>query len=230
MTKANNVKQLKSQREKANWGSLEKKKIDLIYKHAGKSILDVGCGDGTYIEYLNKHGYDAYGTDLLSYNKWSVIDKTRFKIADVYKLPYKDKTFDTVLFFEVLEHLEHPELALKELQRISKKNIILSVPNCDLDQIFSGSGFTFYHYIDRTHINFFTENSIKELLINNKLKIDYLKLINPVMPETFLLTSLYVPLSLAKIIGKGVQRIPINKKYNTDIIIVTSEKKDYAQR
>ncbi len=44
-------------------------------------------------------------------------------------MPYKDKEFDLVLCTEVLEHLEDPKRALKELIRVSNKYLVLSVPN-----------------------------------------------------------------------------------------------------
>jgi len=44
-------------------------------------------------------------------------------------LPYKDNAFDLVLCTEVLEHLDDPQKGLKELVRVSKKYLVISVPN-----------------------------------------------------------------------------------------------------
>ena len=49
--------------------------------------------------------------------------------GSIYELPYKDKAFDLVLCTEVLEHLENPDKALKELVRVSNKFLVISVPN-----------------------------------------------------------------------------------------------------
>jgi hypothetical protein len=46
----------------------------------------------------------------------------------VYKLPFPDESFDTVLCAETLEHLERPEEAVKELMRVSKRSVSISVP------------------------------------------------------------------------------------------------------
>ena len=51
------------------------------------------------------------------------------KQGNIYALPYKDNSFDLLICSEVLEHLEHPEEALKELHRVTKKYVIFSVPN-----------------------------------------------------------------------------------------------------
>ena len=51
-----------------------------------------------------------------------------FRIGNLYGLNYPDKMFDVVLCSEVLEHLEQPKKALRELQRVSKSILLLTVP------------------------------------------------------------------------------------------------------
>ncbi len=99
-----------------------------------KTILDVGCGEGFVLNSLRKHdiGKDLIGID---YSKTAIsIGKKLHPSLDlregtIYKLPFKDNSFDLVLCLEVLEHLDDPKAALKELTRVSKKYTILSVPN-----------------------------------------------------------------------------------------------------
>jgi ubiquinone/menaquinone biosynthesis C-methylase UbiE len=107
------------------------------------SILDAGCGEGFTLEYLRVRsiGKTYEGIDFLQKaveigNK--VHPKIILKKASIYELPYKDNSFDLVLSTEVLEHLEDPKKALKEIFRVSKKYVLLSVPN---EPIFMGSNF-----------------------------------------------------------------------------------------
>ena len=44
------------------------------------------------------------------------------------KLDFDGNSFDTVTCLEVLEHLEDPQQALKELVRVSRKRVIITVP------------------------------------------------------------------------------------------------------
>lgn len=103
-------------------------------------ILDVGCGAGSLALYLHKKGYQAYGIEINEFEY--KIAKQRFDQLYQYKksiythgsaleLPYPDDSFDVVTFFDVLEHIENYELALKEAKRILKANgkIFIIAPN-----------------------------------------------------------------------------------------------------
>ncbi len=99
-----------------------------------KTILDVGCGEGFTLDLLQKQGIGEKleGVDFLK----TAIDigkKERphihLKEGSIYNLPYKDNSFDLVICSEVLEHLEDTQKALNELRRVTRKYVVLSVPN-----------------------------------------------------------------------------------------------------
>ncbi|MCU1351111.1 MAG: Methyltransferase type 11 [Acidimicrobiales bacterium] len=48
--------------------------------------------------------------------------------GDVGRLPFADGTFDLVLAIEVLEHVPDPDLALAELARVGRRDLVVSVP------------------------------------------------------------------------------------------------------
>lgn len=108
--------------------------LNLISKKKVESILDVGCGEGFTLNRLKEHkiGKKLEGLEYLQ----TAIDLGKEMYPDIkitqgsiYELPYKDNSFDLVLCTEVLEHLEEPQKALKELVRVSNKYIVISVPN-----------------------------------------------------------------------------------------------------
>ncbi len=93
------------------------------------SILDVGCGDGRITNRLvSKYGR-VCGLDSSEAALKHV--ESEKVLSGLDPLPFPDKSFDLVLCCEVLEHLpfETYPVALKELERVSKKYIIVSVPN-----------------------------------------------------------------------------------------------------
>src|ERR1035437_3606330 len=108
MIKVDNLHQLKKERVKRNvWGSINRGKLKIIKEYSGNKILDAGCSRGDMIHYLINQGYDAYGCDLIKDSAWKVKNSNRFREADIFKLPYKDNSFDTIISFEVFEHLEN---------------------------------------------------------------------------------------------------------------------------
>lgn len=101
-------------------------------------LLDVGCYAGTFLNALKGiyTNLDCYGVDSntdniniahLLYPEW----KDRFHKQNVYKLEYESGYFDCVTFLEVLEHLDRPVDAIRELNRIIRKGgyLVLSTPN-----------------------------------------------------------------------------------------------------
>lgn len=98
-----------------------------------RTILDVGCGNGAFLNSLPDK-YQAVGLDSSQEALKHV--KTKAIHGDIAALPFESASFDLVTCLEVLEHLPSStfEKALRELQRVSKKYIIISVPNNeDLD-------------------------------------------------------------------------------------------------
>lgn len=98
--------------------------INAVVSTNPKSVLEIGIGNGNLSEMLKRFGYEVTTCDF---------DKTLKPdfVADIRKLPFKDNQFDAVIANEILEHLPFGDVpkALEELRRVSKKNIILSVPN-----------------------------------------------------------------------------------------------------
>lgn len=93
-------------------------------------IIDIGCGEGFVIHNLdfpNSTGVDISRSALKIAKKKN--PDCNLCSGSIYNISFKEKSFDLVIATEVLEHLERPELALKEIRRITKNYCILSVPN-----------------------------------------------------------------------------------------------------
>jgi hypothetical protein len=60
-------------------------------------------------------------------------------VGSVTYLPIKSKSFENVLIFEVLEHLENPVQSLHEIKRVSKKAIYASIPAIRRSHLIMGS-------------------------------------------------------------------------------------------
>ena len=137
-----------------------------------KSILDIGCGEGFTLRRLKEHGIGKKFTGIDSSREAISLGKKEnpdlnLKIGDIYNLKFKDKSFDLVISTEVLEHLGDPKKALDELRRVSKKYLLLSVPN--------EPWFYLFNYTqwgkDIGHINKWSSRGFKKFIASNGLKI-----------------------------------------------------------
>jgi SAM-dependent methyltransferase len=131
-----------------------------IKKLAIETILDVGCGEGFTLFHLSQKKIGKriegieYSQKAISIGKKIHPDIT-IKKGSIYKLPYKDKSFDLVICTEVLEHLDNPEKAIIELMRVSEKYCLLTVPNEPffmLGNLLRGKNITTFGN-DRDHIH-----------------------------------------------------------------------------
>jgi 2-polyprenyl-3-methyl-5-hydroxy-6-metoxy-1,4-benzoquinol methylase len=140
--------------------------LAIIEAHAGKSILDIGCGHGVYGRELIKKGYDYTGIEAdEEYAAEAAKTVTAFHMR-AEKLGFPDKSFDTVIMLEVLEHLEDPYGALAEVVRVARKNLIVSVPNLGPMKDCVEHNLVMHHFMDGTHVNFFTGGMLERFLRN----------------------------------------------------------------
>lgn len=103
-------------------------KLDFGFEK-GKSILDLGCGDGGDSKiFINNFSLETTGVDIFEHEKVSQIPGLKFALAGIYKLPFGDQTFDYVWLHDVLHHIdeekqskEKHESGLREAARVVKK-------------------------------------------------------------------------------------------------------------
>ncbi|MEK7589177.1 MAG: methionine biosynthesis protein MetW [Patescibacteria group bacterium] len=98
----------------------------------GSSVLDIGCGDGSFGEFLvQKNGVDYTGCDI-SKAALEIAEKrglkTRYLAIDE-TIDFPDKSFDYIIMSEFLEHIVNSEEVLADAMRIAKKGVMVSIPN-----------------------------------------------------------------------------------------------------
>jgi len=85
-------------------------------------ILDVGCRDRHAEKYL-KGNFKYVGIDI-SGKPDVIVD------LENQKIPFQDNYFDAVICLDVLEHLNNIQDVFDELLRVSKRYVVISLPNC----------------------------------------------------------------------------------------------------
>lgn len=108
-------------------------KLATIIKTLGpETVLDAGCGEGETIARLGPllpqrvTAVDIREDSLaFARRRLPSVDVSR---QSVYALDFPDRSFDLVLCLEVLEHLDRPADALRELRRVCRRDLVVSVP------------------------------------------------------------------------------------------------------
>jgi SAM-dependent methyltransferase len=138
--------------------------VSFAQQHAGKEILDLGCASGNYSRRLSSLGYKVKGADVNP----RYVAMARERGVDAYliegPLPFPDRSFDTVIVFEVLEHLSDPDPVILEAKRVARKNVLFTTPHCGGVAELQRNGLLFEHFADLDHKNFFTEETLRTLL------------------------------------------------------------------
>jgi len=150
-------------------------------------VLDIGCAVGALGDYLVRHKQcEVVGVDI---DKTS-LEKARTKnvYSELYELDLNafqnqlDKYkgyFDYILLADVIEHVYNPEMLITSLKPLLKQNgaFIFSIPNIahgsiKLDLLGNSFNYTEIGLLDKTHIRFFTLQSILEFFKKLGLKIE----------------------------------------------------------
>lgn len=147
----------------------------IIRKHKSSGrLLDVGCGEGYFLEYVERH-YDVYGVDVSEYCIREARHRTnraKLSIGSITYMDYEDESFDVITCFDVLEHLENPEMAIQECRRVLKSGgvLVTRVPNtsslgckCKKEEWFG--------YRDTTHASLLSNEEWFEVLQKSNFKI-----------------------------------------------------------
>ena len=95
-------------------------------------VLDVGCGDGTLMEFLKKNRQiDIRGIEISKINIQKCIGKGLTVIegdAEKDLSQFPDGSFDFVILSQTLQAFLNPEKVISELLRVGKKAIV-TIPN-----------------------------------------------------------------------------------------------------
>jgi len=155
--------------------SIERQRILSKHVPTNSLLLDVGCWDGSFSQFLR--GVKYVGVDInrqaLELAKQKGLDVI---MASCDHLPFKDEAFDACSMIEVIEHLYSPEKTIREVYRILKDDgkFLLATPN-------------FVNFIDRInvlfgkhpiagtehqHIRFFTWKTLNALLEKCGFKLE----------------------------------------------------------
>lgn len=146
----------------------------------GRSVLDVGSADGLLSHHLTARGWRVTCLERdPELAEAGAAHCDRMIVADLDRdIPKLEPRFDTIVYADVLEHLVDPLAALLTLNRSLEPDgqIVMSVPNVAhlwirLSLLAGHFDYTDRGVLDRTHLRFFTNRSLLELVRASGLSV-----------------------------------------------------------
>ena len=145
--------------------------VGLIKELSISNCLEIGSGEGYTLDFLHAARPDVkyFGSDISilqcesgksnrPYAEWLV------QLGD--NISMKTSSFDIVIACEVLEHVKNPGIVLKEMQRVSNKFILLSVPHEPMWRILNILRLKYLNNFGNTpgHLNHWSPQKINSLV------------------------------------------------------------------
>jgi 2-polyprenyl-3-methyl-5-hydroxy-6-metoxy-1,4-benzoquinol methylase len=170
--------------------------VDLASALLGSRVLDFGCGSGDLVAKLRALGRDAIGIEIdrPAIREHLVADATPF--VKLYNgglpLPYADQAFDSAIATEVIEHVEDPHAVAKELMRVSRTSVFVTVPDIASIPFSWPTGTVPWHLLEASHVNFFNAKSLGTLFRPQFTPTKQFRIFNLMIGEHFVPGSIGV--------------------------------------
>lgn len=169
-----NVKFVSPMEKIIGWLSRNRaRRLHRLLQRSGR-ILEVGCGRGLVLQELSRLHHDCFGTER---SPLAAARALQIPGVKIFSRPLEDclfpaGSFDLILLWHVLEHLDSPDGVLREISRILKPGgyLILEVPNLSSLQS-SIFGKHWFHLDIPRHLYHFTSGGLCHLLKRNGFSI-----------------------------------------------------------
>ncbi len=141
-----------------------------------KTVLDVGCNDGSQLDFFNKLGFNTYGVDPAENLHSTSTSKGHRVVCGFWNEEsirnLDNRQFDIVVSQNAFAHNPDPLTYLKLLKPMLKEHGLFFIQTSQADMVHNGEFDTIYH----EHVNFYNINSMNKLCQRAELElIDVIK-------------------------------------------------------
>jgi 2-polyprenyl-3-methyl-5-hydroxy-6-metoxy-1,4-benzoquinol methylase len=134
----------------------------------GARVLEVGCAAGFFLEVMQSDGFDVWGVEISA----EIAAEARRRVGDdrihrgaLEDAPHRDRSFDLISFWDVVEHLPDPIATLRAARRLLKPDGLLLVETQNVESRFARlMGRRWQHFKQVEHLWHFSPSTARQLL------------------------------------------------------------------
>lgn len=145
------------------------------------TILEIGSGYGSIVNFLKNKGYNIVGTEIndeyiQSAQKFSDVKLIKIKKEGTY--PFRKNKFDIIISFDVFEHIPNTQFHLQEVKRILKNGgyYLLGTPNKITNILFETIKEKSLTKWKKYHCSLYTYWGLKKIFRQQEFKISFIKI------------------------------------------------------
>lgn len=171
------------------WHRVNGNYVDEILAKTSERVLDIGCGQGYFLQSLKAMGLDTYGVEI-NHQLVEICQELGLNVfhGSLEEIRFSDNFFNTIIMSQIIEHLPSPKKTLKEVFRVLKPSgkVFIYCPNANsyLSRLF-GKYWHGWHL--PFHFYAFTKDTIEKLAVETGFKINR---ISTITPDNFFIVSL----------------------------------------
>ena len=141
------------------------RRVQKFFPSSGK-VLDIGCGEGTFLQLLQQEGWECHGTELTA----EIASRaSRFGISvsvgQIDEKRFSPHSFDLITLWQVLEHLPEPMKTLTTVTHLLKKGGILAISTPNIDSLQAEVGKSQWFHLDPPrHLYLYSPRTLEQIM------------------------------------------------------------------
>ena len=150
------------------------RKLNLInsLESEKKSLLDVGCGTGSFLKVCKESRWNVSGTEPDKKARQLALARVKSRVEEDLLSAFSGETFHVITLWHVLEHIHQLSESVRKLKQLLAPNgtILVAVPNCEsYDAKLYGEKWAAYD-VPR-HLYHFSTSTIRALFLKHRLVV-----------------------------------------------------------
>jgi SAM-dependent methyltransferase len=154
-------------------------------------ILEVGCGGGAFLAFLEERGHSPTGVDVLEEAieaARKVAERSEIMLADAARLPFAEGSFDCLVSQHLVEHLDDLPAALAEWRRVLAAGGVMAI--CTPNDLYPCP--SLFH--DPSHVHVYNPDELRERVEEAGFEVESSRTVFPHLWKGKISVALGVPL------------------------------------